>query len=146
MAPKALERALPGLIIGLGRHVLGLSNPNQLDEEKISEIKLLLEPYLKDAEVYSAKLGSDDVSFDINDLLQFWYRKVKSDDGDSLTWGDMGSSSQDTDLTIPFGESLSHGAFAKIPLLMSMRNVDGESRGAIAPSTDKFGSRDRNAD
>jgi hypothetical protein len=132
MSPKARERSLPGLIIGLARHVLGLKMPRDLDDKGIEKIKTLLLPYLKDADDFSSKLGSDNVIDEISRILDFWYSKVNSDEGDHLTWGSMGNTPDETDLTMPFGTTIEPGFPSKIPLLMSMRNVDGESRGSLA--------------
>ena len=131
MAPKARERSLPGLIIGLARHVLGLNRPGDLDDIGIEKIKSLLLPYIKDADDFSSKLGSDNVIDEVNQILGLWHSKVNSDEGDHLTWGTMGNAPDETDLTMPFGTILEPGYPLKIPLLMSMRNVDGESQGAI---------------
>jgi hypothetical protein len=38
-------------------------------------------------------------------------------------------------LTMPFGTTIDPSFSSKIPLLMSMRNVDGESRGSLAFSS-----------
>tara|TARA_B110000238_G_C15918244_1_gene349307 strand:- start:124 stop:555 length:432 start_codon:yes stop_codon:yes gene_type:complete len=135
MSPKARERSLPGLIIGLARHVLGLKMPRDLDDKGIEKIKSLLLPYLKDADDFSSKLGSDNVIDEISRILDFWYSKVNSDEGDHLTWGSMGNTPDETDLTMPFGTTIEPGFPSKIPLLMSMRNVDGESRGSLAFSS-----------
>lgn len=131
LAPKARMRALPGLIVGIARHIIGINEPSDLDEELQNKIIDTLKEYIEDANYYSKDLGSDSVVLEINRLLEIWKYRIESSDGLDLTWGEMGSNPQDTDILAPFGTASDDQQPLKLELLMSMRNVDGESRGEI---------------
>lgn len=136
LSPQARERALPALIVGLARHVCGVSKPDKLTEAQITTIKHYLKNYLADVRSNS-DLGDDDIIDEVDAIINLWCQRI-DENGSDLTWGKMGGKVDEFDLVMPFAGILEVGEYPKIPLLMSMRNVDGESRGYIAESLRSF--------
>ena len=135
LAPKARERALPSLVIGIARQVLGIKKPSNFTPQHALQLKTQLNEYLVDAQTFSSKIGSDNVENEIDALCDLWLKRIKFSDGEDLTWGEMGSNEQETDLLKPYGQISEANALPRFELLMSMRNVDGESRGEISMGT-----------
>ena len=122
---------MPALIVGLVRHVLGLRNPSDFSYSSKQAVLVQLEDYIQDADDFSKDLGSDDVKSEIDRIFERWENRIDIADGDELSWGDMGAKAQETDLLEPYGTETDASQPLKLKLLMSMRNVDGESVGQI---------------
>ena len=141
LAPKARDRALPGLIIGIARHILEVDIPKNYEvdipknytEGLAAEIKQHLAAYISDAQQYSKQIGSDDVVKEIDHVLNVWRQRAELADLDDieLCWGEMGDVEGEANLLCPYGRSSQTSSLPQLDLLMSMRNVDGESQGKI---------------
>lgn len=133
LAPKARERALPGLIVGIARHILKIDNPTNFSDEIRTSLRDYLSEYISDAQTYSKDIGSDNVLDEIDNCLDLWKRRSDWSELDDteLKWGEMGDVDNEQNLLRPYGRSSKHGNSPQLEVLMSMRNVDGESQGKI---------------
>lgn len=133
LAPKARDRALPGLIVGVARHILKMESPKDYDDKVRTKIKDYLTPYISDAHIYSKDIGCDNVLDEIDSILDKWKQRVELSEIDDaeLYWGEMGDIDAEGNLLRPYGRSSETGSLPQLDLLMSMRNVDGESQGKI---------------
>jgi hypothetical protein len=126
---KCRERALPGLLIGIARHELGLEDPLRLNE---IEKKLMdrMEDYF--SRVAEASGSEDDVGaarFQLNELLEEWKEKVRyaEDNNQKLNWGKNFGTVEQYDLLKSFGQIQDENDFQAIGMMTSMRNVDVSS-------------------
>ena len=82
---KCRERSLPGLIVGIARHIVGMPNPRSIDSYK-DKIINYLDEYKK--RVDNADLGDDELDMldaQIEKIFEVWTQQERYND--DLEWG-----------------------------------------------------------
>ncbi len=125
---RCRERSLPGLVIGIARHIFDMKTP-KLTESLESQIKQKLEAYVHRV---VNKNDSDDeqVVWDqIDKIIEVWKEMLSSAEraNKNLTWGSIIASGDDERLLGVFGEAHDEEELERINMMTSMRNVDASS-------------------
>ena len=122
---KCRERALPGLVVGIARHILEKETPRGLGEFKADILKQL-ERYR--SRVRKANPNSDELDMldlQLDQIFQIWERQDQSNS--ELEWGRITAASDKPQLLTVLGQKQDPDDYEKIGLMTSMRNVDANS-------------------
>ena len=122
---KCRERALPGLVVGIARHILEKETPRGLGEFKADILKQL-ERYR--SRVRKANPNSDELDMldlQLDQIFQIWERQDQSNS--ELEWGRITAASDKPQLLTVLGQKQDPDDYEKIGLMTSMRNADANS-------------------
>ena len=126
---KCRERALPGLIIGTARHILGMKGPAEILEFE-TEIYKKLENYI--SQVEKASLSHDarsEIKTQIDLIIKKWKKIVEDAEGaqKQIEWGSIIPRGENIALLEVFGQVDDPDDYDRIGMMTSMRNVDSNA-------------------
>ena len=126
---KCRERALPGLLIGTARHILGMKGPDEILEFE-TEIYKKLENYI--SQVEKASLSHDarsEIKTQIDLIIKKWKKIVEDAEGaqKQIEWGSIIPKGENIALLEVFGQVDDPDDYDRIGMMTSMRNVDSNA-------------------
>ena len=123
---RCRDRSLPGLIIGIARHVVDMPSPVDLSDFE-QEIRIILQSYVERASEHSTSNDyGDEIEQQIQKIFNIWYRKIEEaeENNKKLDWGTIIPRGDELPLLDVFGTNIDPEAYESISLMTSMRNVD----------------------
>jgi len=123
---KCRERALPGLLVGTAKHVLGLEDPMKLGEIE-NDLMVRMEEYFSRVEDASGSEEDVDAArYQLKELLEEWKKKIQDaqNNNQPLSWGKNFGAVEQFDLLKSYGQLQDENDFQAIGMMTSMRNVD----------------------
>ena len=122
---KCRERALPGLLIGVARHILDIGEPSRLSEIETG-LFAELDNYLLRIENSLGPSEANTARNQLDLLVSDWKKKIRDAESTNqeLKWGTNFGSVDQFDLLKSYGQVQDENDFEAIGMMTSMRNVD----------------------
>ncbi len=122
---KCRERALPGLLIGVARHILDIGEPSRLSEIETG-LLAQLDNYLLRIENSLGQSEANAARNQLDQLISDWKKKIRDAEttNQELKWGTNFGSVDQFDLLKSYGQVQDENDFEAIGMMTSMRNVD----------------------